>query len=83
MTATPNALRPAGAGRPSRSRSSLRDPDAVYRDCNPCVLRQAARLEEADTDCSPNYDCVQEAAAGQLLPDDPDLQPVWHAKDVG
>src|SRR5258706_6225095 len=28
-----HALHPAGAGHPSRSRSSLRDPDAVYRDC--------------------------------------------------
>jgi hypothetical protein len=40
------------------------------------ATRQAARLEDADTDCFPNYYRVQEATVGQLLPGDPDLQPV-------
>jgi len=42
------------------------------------ATRQAGRLEETDTDSFPNYYRVQEATVGQLLPDDPDLQPVWY-----
>jgi hypothetical protein len=42
------------------------------------AARQAARREEANTDKFPNYFRVQEAIAGQLLPDDPDSQPAWY-----
>jgi hypothetical protein len=41
------------------------------------ATRQAGRLQEADSDSYPNYYRVQEATVGQLLPDDPDLQPDW------
>ena len=42
------------------------------------ATRQAAQLEEADTDTFPNYYRVQEAPVGQLLPDEPNLQPLWY-----
>jgi hypothetical protein len=47
LTETPNkdALHPAGAGRPSHNQSSLRDPDAVYRDCTrPRLVATVAEL---------------------------------------
>jgi hypothetical protein len=60
-----------GFGQTVRSFISVHNDKAV-------ALRQAARLEEADTDSFPNHYRIQEAIVGQLLPDDPDLQSGWY-----
>ena len=55
---------------------TLRELISVHND-KAVASRQVARLEAANTDSFLHYYRVQEAIVGQLLPDDPDLQPSY------